>query len=104
MKLEEDVTEELALLHIITTLPLSKYASPIFAQEKPNGKRRLLAVLRRINNSVSDEYTSSNHPVSILTDAAQQRAGKNLFCTFGCSQAYHCLQMVDQRSVEMLAF
>ena len=31
-------------------------------------------------------------------------AGKKLFCKLDCSQAYHCLPMADQRSVEMLAF
>ena len=31
-------------------------------------------------------------------------AGKKLFCKFDCSQAYHCLQMAYQRSIEMLAF
>ena len=31
-------------------------------------------------------------------------AGKKLFCKLDCSQAYHCLQMTDQRSIEMLAF
>ena len=31
-------------------------------------------------------------------------AGKRLFCKLDCSQAYHCLQMADQRSIEMLAF
>ena len=31
-------------------------------------------------------------------------AGKNLFCKFDCSQAYHCLQMADQQSIELLAF
>ena len=29
---------------------------------------------------------------------------KNLFCKLGCSQAYHCLQMADQQSLELLAF
>ena len=28
----------------------------------------------------------------------------SLFCKLDCSQAYHCLQMADQRSVEMLVF
>ena len=41
---------------------------------------------------------------STLSDAAQHLAGKSLFCKLDCSQAYHCLQMADQRSVEMLAF
>ena len=44
INLKDDITVELALLHkygIITTLPFSKYASPIFAQRKPNGRLRL---------------------------------------------------------------
>ena len=31
-------------------------------------------------------------------------AGKKQFCKLDCSQAYHCLPMADQRSIEMLAF
>ena len=89
---------------IITVLPFSKYASPIFAQRKPNGKMRLLADLRKINSLIADDYTNNNHPVSTLSDAAQHLAGMSLFCKLDCSQAYHCLQMADQRSVEMLAF
>ena len=107
VNLKEDILVELALLHkygIITTLPFSKYASPIFAQKKPNGKLRLLVDLRKINNLISDDYINNNHPVSILTDAAQHMAGKKLFCKLDCSQAYHCLPMADQRSVKMLAF
>ena len=45
INLKEDLTVELALMHyfgIITTLPFSKYASPIFVQRKPNGRLRLL--------------------------------------------------------------
>ena len=102
-----DLIVELALMHkyrIITVLPFSKYASPIFAQRKPNGKLRLLVGLRKINNLIADDYTNNNHPVSTLSDAAQHLAGNSLFCKLDCSQAYHCLQMADQRSVEMLAF
>ena len=98
---------ELALLHkygIITTLPFSKYASPIFAKKKPNEKLRLLVDLRKINLLIADDYINNNHPVSPLTDAAQHMAGKNLFCKLGCSQAYHCLQIADQQSIELLAF
>ena len=107
INLKEDLTVELALMHrygIITTLPFSKYASPIFAQRKPNGKLRLLVDLRKINALISDDYINNNHPVSSLSDAAQHLAGKKLFCKLDCSQAYHCLQMADQRSIEMLAF
>ena len=105
--LKEDLIVELALMDkygIITVLPFSKYASPIFAQRKPNGKLRLLVALRKINSLIADDYTNNNHPVSTLLDAAQHLAGKSLFCKLDCSQAYHCLQMADQRSVEMLAF
>ena len=107
INLKDDILVELALLHkygIITTLPFSKYASPIFAQRKPNGKLRLLVDLRKINTLIADDYINNNHPVSSLTDAAQHMAGKNLFCKLDCSQAYHCLQMADQQSIELLAF
>ena len=60
--------------------------------------------LRKINSLIADDYTNNNHPVSTLSDAAQHLAGKSLICKLDCSQAYHCLQMADQRSVEMLAF
>ena len=105
--LREDLIVELALIHkygIITVLPFPKSASPIFAQRKPNGKLRLLVDLRKVNNLIADDYTTNNHAVSTLTDAAQHLAGKSLFCKLDCSQACHCLQMADQRSVEMLAF
>ena len=48
--LKEDLFAELALMHkygIVALLPFSKYASPIFAQRKPNGKLRLLVDLRK---------------------------------------------------------
>ena len=105
--LKKDLIVELALMHkygIITVLPFSKVASPIFAQRKPNGKLCLLVDLRKINSLIADDYTNYNHPVSTLSDAAQHLAGKSLFCQLDCSQSYHCLQMADQRSVEMLAF
>ena len=104
INLKEDILVDLALLQrygIITTLPFSKHASPIFAQKKPNGKLRLLVDLRKINNLISDDYINNNHPVSTLSDAAQHMAGKKLFCKLNCSQAYHCLPVADQRSIEM---
>ena len=104
---KEDLIVDLVLMHkygITTVLPFSKYTSPIFAQRKPNGKLRFLVDRRKINSLIADDYTNNNHPVSTLSDAAQYLAGKSLFCELDCSQAYHCLQMADQRSVEMLAF
>ena len=107
LHLKGNLIVEMALMYkygIITVLPFSKYASPIFAKRKPNGKIRLIVDLRKINSLIADDYTSNNHPVSILSDAAQHLARKSLFCKLDCSQAYHCFQMADQRSVEMLAF
>ena len=71
---------------------------------KPNGKIRLLVILRKNNLLIADDYTNNDNPVSTLSDAAQHLEGKSLFCKIDCSQAYHCLQMANQRSVEMLAF
>ena len=105
--LKGDLIVELALMHkygIIRVLPFSKYASLIFAQRKPNGKLRLLVDLRKINTLIADDYTNNIHPVSILSDAAQHLAGKSIFCKHDCSQADHCLEVTDQRSVGMLAF
>ena len=86
--LKEDTIVEFALMHkhgIITVLPFSKHASPIFAQRKPNGKVRLLVDLRKINTLIANDYTINNHPVSTLSDAAQHLAGKSLFCKLDCS-------------------
>ena len=80
--LKEELIVELALMHkygIITVLPFSKYASPIFAQRKPNAKLPFLVDLRKINNLIADDYTNNNHTVSTLSDAAQHLAGKYLF-------------------------
>ena len=105
--LKEYLIVELALMHkygIITVLPFSKYAIPIFAQWKPNGKLRLIVDLGKINTLIADDYTNNNHLDSTLSDAAQHLEDKSLFCKLDSSQAYHCLQMADPRSVEMLAF
>ena len=39
-----------------------------------------------------------------MTDATNHFAVKNLFCKLDCSQAYHCVQMADDISVQLLAF
>ena len=88
--LKENLIVEPALMHkygIITVLLFSKYASPIFAQRKPDGKLRLLVDLRKINTLIADNYSNNNHPVSTLLNAAQHLAGKSLFCKLDCSQA-----------------
>ena len=105
--MKEDLNVELALMRkyaIITVLPFSKYASPILAQRNPNRKLRLLVDLTTINTLIADDYTNNNQPVSTLSDAAQHLPGKSLFCKLEWYQVYHCFQMADQRSIEMLAF
>ena len=105
--LKEDLFVELALMHkhgIMTVQLFSKSASPIFAQRKPSGKLRLIVGLRKINSLIADDYTHNNHPVSTLSEAALHLAGKSIFCKVDCFQAYHCLQMADQRSAEKPAF
>ena len=87
---------------IITVLLLSKCASSIFAKRNFNGKLRLLVVLRKINSLIADDYTNNSDPVWTLSDAAQYLAGKSLFCKLNCSQAYHCLHMMDQRQWKRL--
>ena len=82
IRLKEDLIVELALMHkygIIAVLPFSEYASPIFAQRKPNGKLRLFVDLRKINTLIAEDYTNNKHPVSTLSDAAQHLAGKSLY-------------------------
>ena len=107
MHVKEDALLELAIMHkygIITVLPFSKYASPIFAQRKPNGKLRLLVDLTKIKSLICDYYINNNHPVSTLSEAARHLAGKSLFCKLDCSQTYPCLQTADQPLVEMQSF
>ena len=89
---------------IITTLPYSKYSLPIFAQCKPNGKLRILVDLRRINHLLKNDYNQHNHPVTTIIKSAQHMAGKKYFCKLDCSQTYHCLEMADEQSVQLLAF
>ena len=71
---------------IITLLPFSKYANPIFAQPKPYGKLRLIVDLMKINTLIAHDCTNNNHPVSILSGAAEHLAGKSIFCKLDCSQ------------------
>ena len=38
----------------------------------------------------------------MVTDAAQHMAGKKYFCKLDCSQAYHCIPMADEQSIQLL--
>ena len=105
--LKDDLLVELALMQeygIITTLAYKKYSSPIIAQRQPNGKLRILVDLRRIYDLLKNDYNQHNHPVTTMANAVQHKAGERYFCMLDCSQAYHCLQMADEQSVQLLAF
>ena len=63
--LKDNLLVELALMQeygIITTLPHSKHSSPIFAQRKPNCKRRILVDLRRMNHLIKTITVSTIIP------------------------------------------
>ena len=76
----------------------------LFAQRQPNGTLRLFVELQKKSTSWLQTTTYNNdNPVSTLTDAAQHTQLQRFSCKLNCSQLYHCLQMADQRSVEMLA-
>ena len=109
IQLRNELTVELALMHyygfgLITTLSHSKYSNPLFAHRKPSGKLRMLIDLRRINHSIKTDDINSNFPISNMTDASNHFAGKSLFTKLDCLQAYHCVQMADDLSVQLLAF
>ena len=107
LHLREELLIELALMQyygIITTLPYSKYSSPIFCHRKPNGKLCLLVDLRRINTLTQEDYNNHNFPISTLADTGAHLAGKTIFAKLDCSQAYYAMQMGDERSTQLLAF
>ena len=103
----DEILIELALMQyygIVTLLPNSKYSSPIFAQREQSGKLRILIDLRRVNHLLRNDFSNNNFPISNMTDAMHHFAGKTLFTKLDCSQAYHCLQMADPLSVQLLSF
>ena len=104
--LRDEILVELALLqyfNIITTLSHSKYSSPIFVHRKLSGTLRILFDLLRVSHLLRHDYLNSKFPISNMTDATNHFAGKNSFCKLDCSQAYHCVQMAVDLSVQILA-
>ena len=101
----EELHIELALMHYygpINTLPYSKYSSPLFAHRKESGKLSFLIDLRRFNHLLKDGYLNANFPISNMQDATNHFAGKTMFTKLDCSQAYHCVPMADELSVQLL--
>ena len=79
---------------IITTLPFSKYANfhPTETQ-----RQTATSVGPAQNQRTLWMTTSTTTTLSASFQMPPNTAGKNLFCKLDCSQAYHCLQMADQR-------
>ena len=105
--LKDEMLVELALQQeygIFTTLFFSKYSSPLFAQRKPNGKLCSLIDLRQINHLFKHDCNEHNLPVTTTADAAQYMAGKEYFYRLDCSQDYHCLQLADAQSIQLLSY
>ena len=103
----DDILVELALMTyfgIVKPLTYSKNSSPLFCQRKPSGKLRMLIDLRKINHLIRHDYESHNFPISTLADAGNHLAGKTLFAKLDCRQAYHCIPMADELSIQLLAF
>ena len=70
---------------------------------KSSCKLRILIDLRRVNHILSHDYLNSCS-YSNVTNATNHFAGKSLFCKQDCSQAYHCVQMTGDFSVQLLPF
>ena len=104
LNLKEDLTVELVLMHRYGKFTIFKICQSDFRATQTKWQVASTCRPAKKNTLISDDYINNNHPVSTLSDAAKHLAGKKLFCKLGCSQAYHCLQMADQRSFEMLAF
>ena len=105
--LRNQLQVELALMHyygLITTLSQSRDSSPLFAQRKNSGRLRLLIDLRKVNHLLNNDYVNTNFPISNMSDEINYFAGKKLFTKLDFSQAYHCVQMADDVSVQLLAF
>ena len=105
--LRNELQVELALMHyygLITTLSQSRYSSPLFAQRKNSERLRLLIDLRKVNHLLKNDYVNTNFPISNMSVAINYFAGKKLFTKLDCSQAYNCVQMADDVSVQLLAF
>ena len=79
INLKEDLAVELDLMHrygIITTLPFSKHASPIFAQRKPNGKlttTTLSAPSQMRHNTLRGKNCSANSTAPRHTTASKSQ-------------------------------
>ena len=64
----------------------------------------MLMDLRSFNHSLKNDFLDTNFSISNATDTSNHFARKKLFTKLDCSQAYHCVQISDDISVQLLAF
>ena len=105
--LRDEILVELWLMQIygiVTILSNSEYSNPIFSQRKPSWKLRSFIHLRRVIHLPGNDYSNNKFPISNTTDAVYHFAGKTLFPNLDYSQAYHCVQMADPLSEQLLSF
>ena len=73
------------------------------AQIKLNGRLHVLVIMLKINNLITQDYVNNNHPVSTLSDAAQQMDYQSIqILTFNfasCTFAYQRLAQSLSRSL-----
>ena len=85
-----------------STLSFSKHSSSTFPQTKRSSKLGHLVDLRRNNQLTEHDCNEHNNPGTTNADPAQHIAGKKGLCMSDCSQIYHCLEMADEQSIQLL--
>ena len=111
INLRDDIVIKLANLiddGIMLALPFSKIVIPILPNENPTGKHANRKVLQQdttftgwtehIDTLIIDDCIKIFQPNSTKTEAVQHMTMKHLIC-----KACHCLELADQKSIEMLA-
>ena len=105
--LRDEILDKLAALqyfNIIKTLTHFKNSSSTFCHRKPLGKRRILIEIRQVNHLLRHGCSNSTFPISNMIYATNHFAGKQLFCNLDYSQAYYCVEIADDLSVQLLVF
>ena len=105
--LRDEILVQFALMQfygIVMLLPNSKKSCPIFAQGNSSEKLRILIDFRGVNHLFRNEYSNNKFPISNMTDTVHHFEGMILFAKLDCSQAYHCVQMADPLSVQLVSF
>ena len=57
-----------------------------------------------MNHLLRKNCSDNNFPMLNMTDLVHHLAEKTLFTKVDCSQAFHCVQMADHLSVQLLSF